>query len=331
VNSDINQIFSGKRALVTGGLGFIGSHLARRLVELGAQVSMIDVQDPQSGANRFNITEIDDRVHLVIADEYDEQHTRPLLQEQDFLFRLAGQTSHVGSMQDPLKDVEANAVHQVAMLEWCRKDNPGVRIIFAGTRQVYGRPAYLPVDEAHPIAPVDYNGVSKLAGDFYHIVCHQVYGMWTVVLRMTNVYGPHMRIKDARQTFIGWWLRQLLEDREIPIFGDGNQKRDLNHVDDVVDALLLCAANPAAKGQLFNLGGDPVALLDLARLMIEINGAGHYDLTPFPEARRSIDIGDYYGDFTKIQKQLGWRPKVSLRAGMERTLAFYRLHKRHYL
>lgn len=325
------MMFEGKRVLITGGMGFIGSHLARRLVDLGADVTIADIQDPHSGANRHNIAEIESRVNLVIADVTDETGLPSWLHGQDFLFGLAGQTSHLGSMQDPMQDLKVNTFAQVAILEWCRKHNPAIRAVFAGTRQVYGRPNSHPVNEAHPANPTDFNGISKLAGDLYHVVCHQVYGLWTCVLRLTNVYGPHMRIKDARQTFLGWWLRQLLDGQELTIFGDGSQIRDLNYVADVVEALLLCVARPAAQGQIYNLGGEPTRLLDLARLMVKVNGGGGYKLTPFPEERRMIDIGDYSGDYSKIRRELGWQPVIPFEEGIERALKFYRLHRDHYL
>ncbi len=331
MSANFEAVFSGQRALVSGGLGFIGSHLARRLVELGARVSIVDNRDPLSGANYFNIADIEKQIRLIPADVNDQKQMEPLLDSHQFLFQLAAQTSHLGSMQDPRKDLEANAVAQLTALEFCRMHNPGIRIIFASTRQIYGRSQYLPVDESHPCAPVDFNGVSKLAGDLYHVIYHRNYDMWTSVLRLTNVYGPHMRIKDARQNFIGWWFRQLLEGDEIQVYGEGRQIRDPNYVDDAVDALLLCAAHPSARGQVYNLGSEPVNLLALAQLMIEVNGGGTYRLAPFPDELKQIDIGDYCGDYTKIRTSLGWVPRTALRDGIERTFAFYRQNRNHYL
>lgn len=331
MSTDFETVFSGQRVLISGGLGFIGSHLARRLVQLGARVSIVDNRDPLSGANRFNIADIEKQIRLIPADVNDRKRMEPLLSGHQFLFRLAAQTSHLGSMQDPRKDLEANAVAQLTALEFCRKHNPGIRIIFASTRQIYGRPQYLPVDENHPFAPVDFNGVSKLAGDLYHVVCCRNYDMWTSVLRLTNVYGPHMRIKDARQNFIGWWFRQLLEGAQIQVYGEGKQIRDLNYIDDVVEAFLLCAAHPSARGQVYNLGAEPVNLLALAQLMIEVNGGGTYRLASFPEELKKIDIGDYYGDYARIRTSLGWTPRITLREGIERTLTFYRQYQRYYI
>lgn len=329
--ADLEAAFAGKQVLITGGLGFIGSNLARRLVDLGAELLLVDSLIPAYGGNLFNIAGIESRVRVNIADVRDEHATNYWVQEQDYIFNLAGQVSHLDSMKDPYTDLEINCRSQLAILEACRKYNPGVKIVFSSTRQIYGRPHRLPVDENHPVAPTDVNGVNKLAGEWYHLVYYRTYGLRTASLRMTNTYGPRMRVKDARQTFIGWWLRQIVEGQELQIYGDGQQIRDFNYVDDVVEALLLTAADPAADGQIYNLGGDePISLLELARLFVELNGSGNYRLVPFPTERKPIDIGDYYGDYTKIHTQLGWRPRVLLREGLRRTLAFYHEYQAHY-
>ena len=329
--TDLAAEFSGKRTLITGGLGFIGSNLARRLVELGAEVLLVDSLIPDYGGNLFNIAGIEDRVRVNIADVRDEYGMNYLVQGQDVIFNLAGQVSHLDSMRDPYTDLEINCRSQLSILEACRKHNPGVKIVYAGTRQIYGRPQYLPVDETHPLEPTDINGVNKLAGEWYHIIYHRAYGLRTVSLRMTNIYGPRMRVKDARQTFIGWWLHQIVEDEELQIFGDGRQVRDFDYVDDVVEALVLAAADPTAEGQIYNLGGDDsINPLDLAELLIRVNGGGSYRIVPFPADRKRIDIGDYHGDYSRIRAHLGWRPTVPLRDGLERAIAFYRQYREHY-
>lgn len=325
------KAFEGKRVLITGGLGFIGSNLARRLVELGAEVLLVDSLIPDYGGNLFNIHGIKDRVRVNIADVRDEHSMNYLVRGQDFLFNLAGQVSHIDSMRDPYTDLEINCRSQLSILEACRKNNPEVKIVFASTRQIYGVPDYLPVDERHLLHPTDVNGINKMAGEWYHIVYNNVHGVRAASLRLTNTYGPGMRVKDARQTFLGWWLRQLIEGQELQIFGDGRQIRDFNYVSDVVEAMLLAAANDGANGQVFNLGGDePINLLSLAKLLIELNDGGSYRIVPFPPERKRIDIGDYYGDYRRIQGKLGWRPRVSLREGLAQTLAYYREHREHY-
>ncbi len=328
---NLNAQYARKKALITGGVGFLGSALARALIDLNVEVTLVDNFDPDGGANLFNLNGIEDRVRVIRADIQNEEPMRAALQGQDFLFNLAGLMSHVGSMLDPFKDLAANAGGHVRLLELCRLHNPQIRIVYAGTRQVYGKPKYLPVDENHLPTPLDNNGVSKRAGEMYHIVYHRAYGMATCALRLTNTYGERMRIKDDKLNFIGWWLQRLVTDNAIQIFGDGSQVRDLNHADDVVRAFLLCAAIPKAEGKIYNLGAQPIALLDLARLMIEVNGGGSLKTIPFPENRKRIDIGGYYADYGLIKNEIGWQPQVPLREGLARTLAFYRENKARYL
>jgi UDP-glucose 4-epimerase len=323
---------AGAKVLVTGGLGFIGSSLARRLAGCGADITLVDSLIPEYGGNRFNIAGIEDRVRVNIADVRDEHGMRHLVRECDYLFNLAGQTSHLDSMKDPFTDLEINCRAQLSILEACRQFNPAIKVVFASTRQLYGKPEYLPVDEAHPLRPVDVNGINKMAGEWYHVLYNNVYGIRASALRLTNTYGPGMRVVDARQTFLGIWIRQLLDGKPITVYGDGRQLRDFNYVDDVVDALLLAALSPAAAGQVYNLGGEErIGLLDLAHLMVELNGSGAVSLVPFPPERKAIDIGDYYGKFDRISAGLGWRPGVALREGLARTLAYYKSHLEHYV
>lgn len=323
--------FNGKRVLITGGLGFIGSNLARRLVNLGARVTLVDSLIPTYGGNLFNIEDIREQVICNISDVRDPHAMAYLIQDQDFLFNLAGQTSHLDSMTDPFADLEINATAQLSILEACRKHNTGVRIVFASTRQLYGKPERLPVDEKHPIRPVDVNGINKLAGEWYHLLYCQVYGIQATALRLTNTYGPGMRVKDARQTFLGIWVRNLIEGLPIKVFGDGKQLRDFNYVDDVVDALLIAASDSKAVGQVYNLGAEDVINLgDLAKMMVDIHGSGHFDIVPFPPERKAIDIGDYYSDFSKIKSELGWDPKVTLAEGLSKSLEYYQKNHEHY-
>jgi UDP-glucose 4-epimerase len=317
--------FHGKAVLITGGCGFIGSALARRLVGLGAQVTLMDSLIPTYGGNLANIADIRERVWLNISDVRDPHAMSQLIQGQDYLFNLAGQTSHIDSMTDPFTDLEINATAQLSILEAVRRLNPKIRIVFASTRQIYGKPTYLPVDEKHPVVPVDVNGIHKLAGEGYHMLYHQVYGIPSTCLRLTNTYGPGMRVKDARQTFLGIWLKLVLSGQPIKVFGDGKQLRDFNYVEDVVDAVLLAATSDAAVGQVMNLGSDEVInLRDLAQMLVEENGAGAWELVPFPAERKAIDIGDYYGDWKRARGLLNWQPTVGLRAGLQRSLEYYR-------
>ena len=323
--------FRDRRVLITGGLGFIGSNLTEKLVQLGAEVTLVDSLIPEYGGNLWNIKPFEHEVTVNISDVRDEHSMKYLVKNQDYLFNLAGQTSHADSMANPHPDLEINARAQLYILEACRWHNPGIKVVFASTRQIYGKPDYLPVDERHQLRPIDVNGINKMAGEWYHLVYNNVYGIRSAVVRLTNTYGPRMRVKDARQTFLGVWIRALLEGRPILVFGDGKQVRDYSYVDDVVNALLLAADSEESNGEIYNLGAeDPMTLLKTAEIMIEQNGGGTYEIVPFPADRKAIDIGDYYGDYRKIRAKLNWTPEVSFETGITRTLEYYRQHGPHY-
>ncbi len=327
----MNSSFQNRKVLITGGLGFIGSNLAYRLVELGAQVTLLDSLIPEYGGNLFNIAGIEGRVRVNISDVRDAHSMRYLVQGQDCLFNLAGQTSHMDSMEDPYTDLEINCRSQLSILEACRNYNPRIKVVFASTRQVYGKPDSLPVNEDHPVRPVDVNGIHKMAGERYHILYNNVFGIRACALRLTNTYGPRMRVKDARQTFLGLWVRRLVEGRPFEVW-EGQQLRDFTYVDDAVEALLGAAACEQADGCIFNVGGDSVvSLKTLADLLVEVNGGGEYAMRSYPADRKRIDIGDYYADSSRMRATLGWEPRVTLRDGLARTLAYYREHLKQYL
>jgi UDP-glucose 4-epimerase len=327
----MKESFAAAKVLITGGLGFIGSNLARRLVELGSEVTVVDSLIPDYGGNLYNVEDIRDRIQINVSDVRDSHSLRHLVQGKDYLFNLAGQTSHLDSMTNPMPDLEINCQAQLSILEACRAGNPKIKIVFASTRQIYGRPTQLPVPETHPLNPVDVNGINKMAAEQYHLLYNNVYGIPATALRLTNTIGPRMRIKDARQTFLGLWVRQLLEGNPISIWG-GKQRRDFTDVEDAVDAFLMAAASPATNGQVYNLGGPEVIdLASVAKLMVEVNGTGRYEIREFPVERRAIDIGDYYADFSKIRDQLGWQPRRFLRETIEATLDYFRASLAHYL
>lgn len=320
-----------RHVLITGGLGFIGANLARRLVSLGARVTLVDSLIPEYGGNLFNIAGLEDQLRVNISDVRDAHSMKYLVQGQDILFNLAGQTSHMDSMQDPVTDLDINTRAQLSILETCRHHNPDIKVVFASTRQIYGKPDYLPVDEKHLLRPVDVNGINKMAGESYHILYNNVYGIRACALRLTNTYGPCMRVKDARQTFLGIWVRLLLEGKPFEVWG-GEQKRDFTYVDDVVEAMLLAATNETANGKIYNLGGTEVVTLnELAELTVSANGGGHFERHTFPNDRKRIDIGDYYADDSLIRAELGWSPRVGLAEGLSQTLAYYREHLGEYL
>lgn len=323
--------FGGANVLISGGAGFIGSTLALRLVELGARVSLVDNLHPDYGGNLFNIAPVEDCLSFHRVDLKDALEVGKLVRGQEFVFNLAGQTSHLDSMMNPQADLSSNCAAQLTLLEACRAHNPEAKIVHASTRQLYGRPEYLPVDEKHPLVPVDINGIHKLAGEQYYFLYQKVYGIRTTILRLTNTIGPRMRVKDARQTFLGIWVRKLLEGATIEVWG-GEQLRDFTDVEDAVDAFLAAAIDPAADGQVYNLGGNEViSLRNLAELMVTHVQDGTYEVKEYPEERSRIDIGDYYADYAKIQAAIGWSPKVPLATSIAQTFAYYRTTLPHYL
>jgi UDP-glucose 4-epimerase len=327
---DLAAAFGGARSVVTGGLGFIGSALAARLVELGADVLLVDNLFPEYGGNLFNVAPIRDRVAVEIADVRDVRAMRDLLRGCRYFFNLAAQTSHLDSMNDPETDLAINCRAQLTLLEACREACPDAHVVYASTRQIYGKPRYLPVDEKHPLHPVDVNGVNKMAGEAYHILFHDVYGIHAAALRLTNTYGPRMRIRDARQTFVGVWLRAVLEGKPFEVW-NGTQLRDLSFVDDAAEAFLLAAVVPAAKGGVFNIGGERLSVRDLAERLVAVSGGGTYEAREFPAERQRIDIGDYYADDTLFRTIAAWQPRVSIGDGLKRSLDYFRAHLSEYI
>lgn len=324
------DFYKGKNVLVTGGLGFIGSTLSIKLVKLGARVTIIDSLVSEYGGNLFNIHPFEDKISINISDVRDRYSINYLVRGQDILFNLAGTLSHVDSMADPYTDLEINVTSQVSILEACRNFNPKIKIIYAGTRNQYGKAQYLPVDEKHPQDPTDVNGINCIAGESYHLLYNKIYGIKSCSLRLTNVFGPRHQMKHSRQGVLNWFLRQIIDGEEIKLFGTGEQIRDINYIDDVTDAFLLCGASDKVWGEVFNLGGIPVSLKKFVEEAIKINKKGKFKIVEFPEDRKKIEIGDYIADYSKIEGVLGWKPKVSLAKGIEKTIKYYKKYKKHY-
>jgi UDP-glucose 4-epimerase len=332
MSGEYRDFYRGRRVLITGGLGFIGSNLARRLVELGADVLIVDSLLPDYGGNLFNVVGVEDALRVNIADVREGATMNYLVQGRDIIFNLAGQVSHIDSMRDPHTDLEINCRSQLTILEACRKHNPSTKVVYAGTRQIYGKPERLPVDESQLVRPTDINGINKAAGEHYHLVYNNVFGVRACSLRLTNVYGPRQLIRHNRQGFIGWFIRLALEGREIQIYGDGSQVRDFVYVDDVAEAFLRAGFADECNGDVFNVGGhEPIAHKDLVARLIDTAGRGSYRFVEWPDDKRRIDIGSFYSDSTKFERTTGWRPAVNLTDGLRRTLAYYREHLDRYL
>lgn len=331
-DTDYRDFYRGRRVMVTGGLGFIGSNLAHQLVALGADVLLVDSLIPDYGGNLFNIDEIADRVRVNIADVRQASTMNYLVRDREVIFNLAGQVSHIDSLRDPYADLEINCRSQLTLLEACRHNNPAAKVVYAGTRQVYGRPDSLPVTEDHLVRPTDVNGINKAAGEYYHLVYNNVFGVRGCSLRLTNVYGPRQLIRHNRQGFIGWFIRLAIEGAEIPIYGDGSQLRDFVFVDDAADAFLRAGASDACNGQVFNVAGEvPISHRDLTAMLIEIAGQGRMAFVDWPSEKKAIDIGSFHASSERLRSATGWRPSVPLADGLRRTVHFYREHFGRYV
>ena len=329
--------WQGRKALITGGAGFLGATLAHRLVALGARVTAVDNFLPEGGANLFNLDGLGEGFALARGDIGDAALMTPLIEQADAIFNLAGRTGHMDSMSDPLGDLAANVTAQLGLLEICRARNPRARIVYASTRQFYGAPDYLPVDEKHALRPPDVNGVHKLAAEQYHLIYAKVHGLQATALRLTNCYGPRMRVKDARQTFVGIWIRRLLENQPFEVWG-GAQKRDFTYADDMADAFIAALDSPACVGNAYNIGGGPlkgeraVSLDTLAEALVMANGGqGRFERKEFPADRKRIDIGDYEANDSAFRAATGWSARVDLVEGLRRSIDYYRAHLPRYL
>lgn len=321
--------YEGKKAIVTGGAGFIGSHLSQALVRAGAHVTIIDSMDPLLGGNGFNIREIRKVAKFVKLDVCEHGKLPPLLKDADFIFHLAGSSSHVLSMENPIFDARANLLSTISLLHAARESCPSARIMFAGTRGQYGRPQYLPVREGHPQNPADINGISKIAAE-RHGFLHARGGGWFCSLRLTNTYGPRHQMRSPHQGFLGWFVRRALEGKTLEVYGDGKQVRDFNHVSDVVSAFLLCAGKEACNSQAYNLGGQSATVLEIANMVVGIAGSGKVKLAPYGEGHKAVEIGRYVADTGKIRKEAGWGPKMPLSQGLSGMVEFYRKNREHY-
>jgi UDP-glucose 4-epimerase len=329
---DYRDFYRGRAVMITGGLGFIGSNLARALVALGADVLLVDSLIPDYGGNLFNIDGIADGVRVNVADIRQQSTMNHLVRNRDVIFNLAGQVSHIDSLRDPYTDLEINCRSQLTVLEACRNHNPRVKVVFAGTRQVYGRPDSLPVTEHHPVRPTDINGINKAAGEYYHLVYNNVFGVRACSLRLTNIYGPRQLIKHNRQGFVPWFIRLAIEDRTLEIYGDGTQVRDFVYVDDAADAFLRAGASNACNGEAFNVGGDrPISHRELTSLLLRVTGSGRVEYVDWPADKKAIDIGSFHADSSKFMRSTGWRQTIGLEEGLRRTVAFYRQHFDKYI
>jgi len=328
--SENNPTFKTKRVLITGGLGFIGSNLAMKLVEAGADVEVYDALLSNFGGNLFNVDSIKKEIRITRADLRDEKKIAKSIKNKDIIFNLAGNLSHVDSMSNPLMDLDINCRAQLCLLEACRKKNPGVKIVFAGTRNQYGKALYLPVDEKHIQEPTDINGINSIAAEKYHFLYFNVYGIKTVSLRMSNTFGPRHQMMHPRQGVLNWFVRMILDNKKIQLYGEGAQIRDVNYVSETIDALLLLAKLKDNWGEAFNLGGHPVSLIDFVKKAITVASMGSYEHIDFPKERKVIEVGNYVADISKIKEATGWEPNCSVNDGLIKTMEYYKRNKKYY-
>lgn len=323
--------FRGRRALITGGMGFIGSSLALALARLGADVTIADAMIPGYGGNLFNIEPVRGRVRVNFCDIRDPNAMNYLVQGQDYVFHLAGQVDHILSLTDPFPDIEINIHGTAVVMEAIKRHNPGARVIYTGTRGQYGPAAALPVSESAPTYPKGIYEISNLTAEKIIQVYNDVHHIPAVLLRLTNVYGPRAQMKHARYGVVNWFVRLAVDNETIKVFGDGQIKRDFLYVDDSVDAILMCALSDAAYGEVLNVGLDvPTNFVELAEALIAVAGTGRWEFAPFTPERAAQEPGDFYSDITKIKRLVGWHPATSLRDGLAQTVAYYRQHKAHY-
>lgn len=325
------KTFEGKRVLITGGLGFIGSNLAIRLVEEGAQVTLVDNMIPRQGGNLFNISPIADKVHVNFSDVRNQLSVDHLVQGQEYIFHLAGQVNHVESVRNPIQDLDINCRGTLVLLEACRRFNRDARIIFSGTRGEYGASVHLPVDENHPTNPKGIYAVTNLTAEKMILVYHDIHKIQGICLRITNTYGERHQMQHDEFGVMNWFIRKAMDDETIPVFGDGMILRDFLYVGDLVECFLMVATCPQVYGEVFNVGtGVPISFIDVARKIVDIAGSGTVNFTEFTPERKEVEPGDYYTDITKIKRMTGWKPTISLDEGIKRTIAFYQKHKERY-
>lgn len=329
----VDSGYKGKKALITGGLGFIGSNIAEELINIGAEVFIVDNLSPYCGGNRFNLKTLESHpnIHIYEGDMGDEQLMGALLPKIDFIFNMAGHVCHIESMKNPQVDRELNLINHIRMLELCKEYNPKIKIGYASTRGVYGRPKIMPIDENAPIIPIDFNGIHKYSAEQYHLLYNQLYGIRSFIIRLTNTYGPKMSIKDSKQGFICLFIKQALKGETIRVFGTGEQKRDFNYISDVTKAFLKCMITPETDGQVFNIGGEKsVSVLECGKRIIGHIGRSELILQDYPEENKRIEIGDYKADLSKIRRVIRWDPEVSFEEGIVKTLDYYKRHKEEY-
>jgi UDP-glucose 4-epimerase len=323
--------FAGKSVLITGGMGFIGANLAIELSRLGANVTILDAMIPDYGGNEFNIAPVTDKVRVNYCDIRDETAVTYLVRGKDYIFHLAGQVCHLMSLSNPFPDIEMNITGTAILMEACRKFNKDAIVVYTGTRGQYGPSVSLPVNEEAPTNPKGIYEISNLTAEKIIKVYNDVHGIRSVLLRLSNIYGPRSQMRHSRFGVCNWFVRLAMDHENIQVFGDGGILRDFCFVDDCVDAILRVAAVEEAAGEIFNIGSDiPVSFLELVKTIITVAGCGQWQFAEFSAERKAQEPGDFYSDISKIERFTSWRPATSLEVGLAKTVAYYKDHGAHY-
>jgi UDP-glucose 4-epimerase len=328
---DNEKTYAAREVLITGGLGMIGSTIARKLVDRGANVTIMDSCVEPYGANLFNIQDIRDRIQLNISDIRDKESIKVLVRNKDIIFNLAGQVSHNDSMNNPFLDADINYIGHLNVLESLRRFNRDAVIVHAGSRLQFGRSEYIPVDEKHPLRPRAPYASNKTAAENSYLFYHDIHGISCVLFRIANPYGQRSQMKHNKYSMVNWFIRQAMEGNTIKIFGDGQQLRDYIYVDDLADAFIAAAANSQCHGEVFNIGsGVGTKFKDMVEIIISTVGRGASEHVPWPANYINVETGDYITDIGKLSKALDWKPKTDLSTGIRETYAFYQKYRQHY-
>ena len=317
--------------MITGGAGMIGSTIANLAVQSGAQVTILDAMLPAYGGNFFNLQNIRDKINFIQGDIRDAEVVKRLVPGMDYIFSLAGQVSYVDSNTDPLLDLDINCLGHIQVLEACRQFNPKAGLIFASSRFVYGKIDYTPVDEGHPFNCLSIYGIHKLSGEKYYRFYHDAYGLKTVSVRIANPYGPRQQMKHSKYGIVNWFIRQALDGKELTIFGDGRQGRDYIFVEDLAEAMVALVLAPGTSGQVYNLGSATITpFIEMAHLVAEAVPGTVVKQVEWPADRYFVETGDYVSDLGKITKAIDWRPKTSIKEGINKTVDYYRKYRDKY-
>lgn len=328
---DLEKTYKDKKILITGGMGFLGSSLAHSLVGYGGKVTVLDAMLPLYGGNRFNLHGIEDMVEVINGDVRDYNLIKTIVPGKDFIFNFAGQVSYIDSGDIPYEDLDINSRAHLMILEECRHNNPEAKILYASSRMALGKITQNPVTESHPANPLSLYGVHKLTGEKYSLAYHHHYGLRTVAMRITNPYGIRQQMKHNKYSLVGWFIRLAMENREIKIFGNGDQKRDYIYVDDLVESFLRAGATGETDGELFNLGlGRSTAFCEMVHTVVETVGQGKIDYVPWPDDYERIETGDFVVDVSKLNNLIKWKPNISLSKGILTTYDYYRKYAKHY-